>query len=459
MLGGVNGTSTGMPRKRSLLSPLRPAQTVFLGFLGVGLLGAALLMLPASTVARGGAPPLVALFTSTSALCVTGLVVVDTPAYWSTFGQVVILALIQVGGLGVMTLASVFGLTVLRRLSLRSRLTAAAGMRSEGIADLGSVVVGVITTSLVIEGSVAAVLTLRFWIGYGTSAGEAAWLGVFHAVSAFNNAGFALFPDSMMRFAGDPLICLPLCAAIILGGMGFPAVTQLRRHMRTPRLWSMNTRLVLWGTIVLLLAGTVFITTLEWSNPRTLGDLPWPQRLLAGFFQAVQTRTSGFNSIDIADMHSATWFGMDALMLIGGGPAGTAGGIKVTTFAVLFFIILAEIRGEAVVNVFGKRLSRSVHREAITVALLAVALVAASAGALMWLTRFSLDQVLFEVTSAFGTVGLSTGITAELPAAGKAILIVLMFIGRLGPITFASALALRERTLLYQLPKERPIIG
>jgi len=438
---------------------LRPAQAIFGAFLAVGLVGTGLLMLPVSSEGPGGAPFLVALFTSTSALCVTGLVVVDTPTYWSGFGQVVILVLIQVGGLGVMTFASVFGLAVLRRLSLRSRLNAAASLRSEGLADFSSVVVGVVRTALVIEGVVAVILALRFWLGYGKSPGDAAWLGVFHSVSAFNNAGFALFSDNLIQFARDPVICLAVCASIILGGLGFPVISQLRAYLRTPRLWSMNTRLVLWGTVLLLVVSTVYITALEWNDPHTLGKMAWPERILTGFFQAVQTRTAGFNSIDIGAMHRTTWFGMDALMFIGAGPAGTGGGIKVTTFAVLFFIIMAEIRGRAVVNVFGKRLSRAVHREAITVALLAVALVATSAGALMWLTDFSLDQVLFEVTSAFGTVGLSTGITAALPAAGKLILIVLMFIGRLGPVTFASALALRQRTLLYQLPKERPIIG
>jgi len=181
--------------------------------------------------------------------------------------------------------------------------------------------------------------------------------------------------------------------------------------------------------------------------------------LLAGFFQSVQTRTAGFNSVDIGDMNSVTWLGMDTLMFIRGGPAGTAGGIKVTTFAVLFFIILAEIRGDAVVNVFGKRLSRAVHRQAITVALLSVALVISSAGALMLLADLTLDAALFEVISAFATVGLSTGITPELPIPGQLILVVLMFIGRLGPFAVASSLALRERRQLYELPKERPIIG
>ncbi|TQJ29963.1 TrkH family potassium uptake protein [Microbacterium sp. SLBN-146] len=433
--------------------------TVFLGFAVATFVGTGLLMLPIAKAGAGGASPLEALFTAVSALCVTGLIIVDTPVYWTGFGHAVILALIQLGGLGVMTFASVVGLAVIRRLSLRSRLTAATEAKNIGLENVKALVLGVVKISIGIEVVVALILTVQFGVAYEKSLGEALWLGVFHSVSSFNNAGFALFSDSMMGFVGDPIICLPMCAAIILGGLGFPVIMQLRKQIRTPRLWSMNTRIVVWATVLLLVAGTAYITALEWNNPQTLGALDWPSRLLAGFFQSVQTRTAGFNSIDTAEMGTATWLGMDALMFIGGGSAGTAGGIKVTTFAVLFFIIVAEIRGDGAVNVFGKRLSRAVHRQAIAVALLAVALVAVGTVLVMLMTDFSLDEILFEVTSAFGTVGLSTGITAALPPAAQLILVALMFIGRLGPITFASALALRQRTLLYELPKERPIIG
>jgi trk system potassium uptake protein TrkH len=438
---------------------MRPARTVFAGFAIASTIGALLLMLPISKAGPGGAPPMEALFTAVSALCVTGLTVVDTLTYWTGFGQVVILLLIQLGGFGVMTFASVVGITVIRRLSLRSRLNTATEVKSLGIGDLRSLVLGVVKISLVIEGAVAVLLTLRFATGYEKSLGEATWLGLFHAVSSFNNAGFALFSDNLMSFTTDPFILLPICAAIILGGLGFPVIMQLRTHLHVPRLWSLNTRIVLWGTVVLLVLGAAFVIALEWSNPRTLGALNWPDRILAGFAQSVQTRTAGFNNLDISQMDSSTWLGMDALMFIGGGPAGTAGGIKITTFAVLYFIMLAEIRGDAAVNVFGKRLSRAVHRQAIAVILLATALVATGTMSLLVMTEFSLDQLLFEIISAFGTVGLSTGITAQLPVAGQLILVLFMFIGRLGPITFAAALALQDRRLLYELPKERPIIG
>nr|WP_150308832.1 potassium transporter TrkG [Planctomonas psychrotolerans] len=416
-------------------------------------------MLPNAKAGAGGATFLEALFTATSAVCVTGHIIVDTPTYWTPFGHVVILVLVQIGGFGIMTFASVIGLAVLRKLSLRSKLNAVAEAKSIGLEDVKGLLLGVATISLLIEAVVAVLLTLRFAIGYGEPFGRALWLGVFHSVSSFNNAGFALFSDSFMSYATDPFICLPICAAIILGGLGFPVIVQLRRHLRRPIKWTMNTRIVLVGTVVLLVAGTAYITAVEWSNPRTLGPLDWPSKLLVGFFQSVQTRTAGFNSIDVGAMDPVSWLGMDALMLIGGGPAGTAGGIKITTFAVLLFILMTEVRGERAVNVFGKRLPRSVHREAITVVLLAMGVVVAATAALMLITDIGLDRILFEVLSAFSTVGMSTGITADIPAAGQLILIVLMFIGRLGPITFASALALRDRRITYELPQERPIIG
>jgi len=438
---------------------LHPAQVGVAAFALAILVGTALLMLPIARVGPGGSTLLEAIFTATSAVCVTGLVVVDTATHWTPFGQVVIMLLIQVGGLGIMTFASVVGLSVLRKMSLRSRITAAAEVKSVGLEDVRGLVLGVVGTSVLIELCVAVVLSLRFLFGYGEPLGRALWLGVFHAVSSFNNAGFALFSDNMISYATDPWICLPLAAAVILGGLGFPVLVQLRRYPRLPRKWVMNTRLVLAGTVVLLVAGTVYLTAVEWSNAATLGPLGWPDKILVGFFQSVQARTAGFNSIDWGQMDSASLLGTDVLMLIGGGPAGTAGGIKITTFAVLFFVLVAEIRGEGTVNVFGKQLARSVQRQAMTIVLIAVAVIAFSTVILMLLTDFSLDALLFEVISAFATVGLSTGITAAIPPGGQVVLMLLMFIGRLGPIAFASALALRQRPSTFELPIERPIIG
>jgi trk system potassium uptake protein len=446
-----------MPRLRGFT--LHPAQAVVVGFAAAILVGTMLLLLPVST--SEGAPPsfVDALFTSTSAVCLTGLTVLDTPTFWSPFGQVVIMVLIQLGGLGIMIFASLIGLVLARKLSVRSRLNTVAEAKSVGFDDVRGLVRGIVLISFVIEGATFLLLFPRFLLGYGYGFGEAAWHAGFHAVSSFNNAGFALYTDNLVGFVSDPFICLPMAAAIILGGLGFPVIMQLRKEFRRPLHWSMNTKLVLWGTVVLLVGGTVYLTLIEWDNPETLGGLDPATRVLAGFFHSVQTRTAGFNSIDIGAMHPESWLGMDVLMFIGGGPAGTAGGIKVTTFAVLFFIMMTELRGEGAVNIFGKRLSRAVHRQAITVVLIAMAAVMAGTLTMMFVTGIDLDRILFEAVSAFGTVGLSTGITPDLPDAAKLVLVVLMFLGRLGPLTLGSALALRDRRILYEYPKERPAIG
>jgi Trk-type K+ transport system membrane component len=404
-----------------------------------------LLLLPISRTGPGGASLVEALFTATSAVCVTGLVVVDTPTYWTGFGQTVILALIQIGGFGIMTMASLMILLITRRMGLRSRLTAAAETKNLGIGDVRSVLVGVARVSIVVELATAAVLTTRLATGYDEPVGRAAYLGVFH--------------DSLMQFTTDPWICLPIVAAVIVGGIGFPVLLELRRQLRRPRRWSMHTKLTLSMTGVLLVGGTVFMLASEWRNTETLQPLSLPGKLLAGFFHAVMPRTAGFNSLDVAEMNEATWLGTDVLMFIGGGSAGTAGGIKVTTFVLLLFVIYAEVRGEPSVNVFDRKVSDRVQRQAVTVALLSVAGVVGPTLLLLELTDFRLDEVFFEVVSAFATVGLSTGITADLPALGKIVLTILMFVGRLGPITLASALALREHGRLYELPEGRPIIG
>ena len=263
----------------------------------------------------------------------------------------------------------------------------------------------------------------------------------------------------MIPFVGDPVVSLAIAVVVIAGGLGFPVLFELRREFFTPRLWSLHTKIVVYFSGVLLAVGTVAVTAIEWGNPTTLGALDVPGKLLAGFFQGVMPRTAGFNSLDYAEMDQATWLVTDVLMFIGGSPAGTAGGIKVTTFVLLGFVILAEARGERSVNMFGRRLPVNVQRQALSIALLGVAAVVGPTLALLLLTDVSLDQILFETTSAFGTVGLSTGITADLPGAGQLILIALMFIGRLGPITFATALALRQRETLYRYPEERPIVG
>ncbi|MGW2151383.1 TrkH family potassium uptake protein [Nonomuraea bangladeshensis] len=436
-----------------------PAQMIVTGFGLAVVIGTAVLVLPIATESGEPAGLPAALFTATSAVCVTGLVVVDTPTHWSTFGESVIAGLIQVGGLGIMTLATLFTLLVAGRLGLRARIFAQAETKTLSMADVRRVVRRVVVFSLLCEAVTAVILTGRFLLGYGEPWGRAVYLGIFHAISAFNNAGFALWPDSVMRFVADPWICLTIAAAVIVGGLGFPVVFELLRGWRRPRRWSVLTRITVGVTAALLAAGTLVFLAAEWHNPKTLGTLQDSGKLLAAFFAAVMTRTAGFNSLDIAAMDPTSWLATDLLMFIGGGSAGTAGGIKVTTFGLLAFVIWAEMRGEREVNVGHRRLPEPAQRQALAISLISVALVALSTYLLLALTPHNLDRVLFEVVSAFATVGLSTGITADLPPAGHLLLVMLMFIGRIGPLTLGTALALKDRARRYQLPEERFIVG
>lgn len=461
-------------RRFWLWKPSHPAQFVVLGFALAAFVGTALLMLPVASVRPGGSSLVEALFTATSAVCVTGLVVVDTATHWSAFGKIVILVLVQIGGLGIMTFASLLGLFAVGRLGLKARMTAAAETRSLGLGDTRAVLVGVLKITVVVEVVVAVLLALRFLVHYDLSPGRSLWYGVFHSVSAFNNAGFALFPDNLISYAGDAWIIVPIMVGVVVGGLGFPVVFELvrwfRRNVRSrigargprsrrPWAWTVHTRLALGLTAVLLVGGAVFIGAVEWGNPRTLGALDLPDRVMNAFAASVMPRTAGFNTIDVAAMNPASWLGTDFLMFIGGSSAGTAGGVKVTTVAVLLFIVYTELRGEGAVNVFNRRLPRAMQRQALTIVVLASAAVAVSTAFLLLVTEFSLDAVLFEVVSAFGTVGLSTGITAALPVVGQVLLVVLMFVGRLGPVAVASSLVMRARTRHHELPKESPIIG
>lgn len=438
---------------------LDPAQVVVVGFVSAIAVGTLLLLLPPMTAPGRSTGFVDALFTAASAVTTTGLASLDTATHWTFLGQLAIIVMTQLGGLGILVSAALIGVLLARRLSLRTRMNTAGEFRTEGFTDLRRLVRAVIGITLLIEAIVAVLLFLRFVTHYGWDVGRAAWNAVFTSVSAFTNLGFTLQSDSMMGFVGDPFVCLPVCAAVILGGLGFPVIVQLWRDWRHPLRWSMNTNLVVVGTVMLLSAGWVYLTAVEWSNPATLGALdPWT-RVLAGFFASVMTRSAGFNTVDIAAMSGESLFASDILMFIGTGPASVGGGIRITTFLVLFFVMLAEFRGEGNVNIFGKRLSRAVHRQAITVVLVSVAAVVAPTLVLLQLTELPLGRILFEVISAFSTTGLSTGITPELPDAAKVLLAVLMLAGRVGPLTLGTALILRDRRILYEFPKERPVVG
>lgn len=436
-----------------------PTQVIATGFGAAVLLGTCLMALPIATESGESAGWVAALFTATSAVCLTGLVLVDTGQHWSMFGELMIALLMQIGGLGIMTLATLFTVLVSGRIGLRARLFAAAETKALSAGDVRRVVRNVALFSLAGEALTAALLTGRFMLGYGEPFGRALYYGVFHGVSAFNNAGFVLWQDNLVRFVSDPWICLTVALAAIVGGLGFPVWFELLRSWRHPRRWSLLTRLTLWVTVTLLVLGTLVLTVTEWANPRTLGPLDDASKLLAGFFAAVQPRSAGFNTIDVGQMYPSSWLVTDMLMFIGGGSASTAGGVKVTTVGLLVFIIWAELRGENQVNIGHRRLPEGAQRQAFALVILMAGLIAMSTYVVLVLTPHTLDRVLFEVVSAAATVGLSTGITADVTPAGHVLLALLMFVGRIGPLTLGSALALKDRARRYELPEERVIVG
>jgi len=438
---------------------LHPARIVPLAFLAAIAVGTVLLSLPVSTPGPTRPPVLTAAFTSVSAVCVTGLTTVDTATYWSTFGQVVILALIQVGGFGIMTLATLLGLLVGGRLRLRSSLIAKTETKSLNLGDVQHVVRRVAVTMLFFETAVAVMLTARFRVAYDDTWGQAVWHGVFHSISAFNNAGFALYSDNLIGFVDDAWIMFPICVAIIAGGLGFPVLFELWRNWRTPKGWTVHTRITIYGSLILLTVGTAAFLTLEWSNALTLGPMSSWGKAVAGVTGGVVPRTAGFNSVDYGEITPETLAVNYALMFIGGGSAGTAGGIKVTTFFLLAYVIWSEVRGERDTNIAHRRITGATLRQALAVALLGIGVIAIGTMSILLVTDYTLDVVLFEAISAFATVGLSTGITPDLPGFAQITLMMLMYVGRVGTITVASALALKTRHHHYHLPEERPIVG
>lgn len=436
-----------------------PVRTVPLAFLAVILVGAALLMLPFSRTAGDTEFLMPALFTAVSAVCVTGLITVDTATFWTPFGHVVILALIQVGGFGIMALATLLALLVRKSIGLRGQLVAQSETHTLNFGDVKAVLFRVFKIMATIELATAAVLSVRFWLVYESNPGTALWHGFFHAISAFNNAGFALYSDNLMGFADDPWIIVPICVAVVAGGLGFPVIIQLLGGRLKLKDWNIHLRLTVYGTVMLLAVGFAFFAAIEWNRVETLGPLSTGGKILGALGGTVFPRTAGFNSIDYGVASEDTLMVTNVLMFIGGGSAGTAGGIKITTFLVLAFAIWNEIRGREQVTIAHRSISPSVQRQALTVALLGVAAVMTGTLLLLMTTDYSLDKVLFEAISAFATVGVSTGITYHLPASAEWVLMALMFTGRLGTITVASAIALSSRPRLHRLPEERPIIG
>lgn len=434
-------------------SPARLALSTFAAVIGVFTL---LLLLPQATADGHRAPFADALFTATSAVCITGLTVVDTGTYWSGFGQAVILVGIKIGGLGVMTLASLLGLAVSRRLGLTQRLLAASETRIARLGEVGSLLTVIIVTSTTLEVAIAAALFPRFLVLH-ESVGAAAWHAIFYGVSAFNNAGFVPTAGGLMAYPNDWWLGAPIALGVFIGSLGFPVILNLAQRRTKVRLWSLHTKLTVVTSASLWLAGTVLIGAIEWSRTATYGSLGGAGKVLAAVFAGVMPRSGGFTTVDVGQMHEASWLINDALMFVGGGSASTAGGIKVTTLAVMILAILAEARGDRDVEAFGRRIPPSAVRLAVAVVFIGATIVLVSSLILLEVTGEPLDRVLFEVISAFATVGLSTGMV--LPEPAKYLLSGLMFVGRTGTMTVAAALALRDRRRVIRYPEERPIIG
>jgi Trk-type K+ transport system membrane component len=367
--------------------------------------------------------------------------------------------LVQIGGLGIMTLTSFVVIAVARRLDLRSRLIVQLESSARDLSSVRRIVLAVIGLSLVFEAVIALVLTLRFRFGWDMELGSAVYHGVFHAVTAFNNAGFALYSDNLARFVTDGWISVTVALGIIAGGLGFPVWLELRRAPVSWGRWSLHTKLTLVVTGFLLLIGFVTVLGFEWSNDATLGALSTPGKLLAAFFQGVTPRTAGFNTIDYAQVRDETLLSQDFLMFVGTGSASTGGGIKVTTLALLSLMVWAELRGDPEVNAFGRRVPAALQRQALAIGLVALGAVVGATLVLMADSGHGLSGTLFEVISAFGTVGLSTGLTDDWSTLGLGVLIGLMFLGRVGPHTIGVALALRERPRRIRYAEEEPIIG
>ncbi len=435
-----------------------PARLTLGVFAAVIILVTALLQLPIATANGVRAPFVDSLFTATSAVCVTGLVTVDSAAYWSSFGHAVIMAGIMVGGLGVMTMASILALAVSRHIGLTQRLLAQVETKTESLGEVGTLIRSVVITSLTITSVLFFIFIPRFLaMGFGVL--ESVWHAWFMGVSTFNNAGFVILPGGLTDYAGDPWMSFPILLGTFLGAIGFPVILSIASRLRQPRRWSLHAKLTVFTSLALWVVGAVGIGILEWTNPRTLGALNVWEKFVAALTAGMTPRSSGLDTVGVPEMTEASWFLQDALMFVGGGSASTGGGIKVTTFAVMVLAIVAEARGDTDIEAFGRRLDPSVVRLSIAVAFIGATMVGLATLALLVLTDLHLNVVLFEVISAFATVGLSTGITPALPASAKYVLVGLMFAGRAGTITLAAALALRERRRIIRLPKERPIIG
>jgi len=450
-----------------MLKKFTPVQLVVLSFLAVIITGAILLMLPYSSLSQRFTDPITAIFTATSATCVTGLVVVDTGTHWSLFGQIVILLLIQIGGLGYMTISTFFLIFANRRVTLRQRFLLKEGLNVYKLTGIISFAKTIFFTVLFFEGLGAFALSLRFLKDFTPV--KSIWMGIFHSISAFCNAGFDIVGNfkSFTGYANDLTLNLTVMTLIIFGGIGFYVIWEILNKIRDRftsgerKKLSLHSKLVLRITAILIISGAIFILLLEWNNPATLRGLPLRGKILSSFFHSITPRTAGFNTLNTGLMNPATLLITIFLMFIGGSPGGTAGGVKTTTFAVVIFLLLSAFKEKTPITSNGRTIKLSIVRRAVFITGFAVFIILVSTFLILVAQgqKFTLLQALFEVTSAFGTVGLSTGITGQLSSFSRIVIIATMFIGRVGPLSFILSFATRKEKIHPEYPEEEVAVG
>jgi len=440
---------------------LSPPQILVLGFLSVILIGAIVLMLPISHTK--GCSFIDALFTSTSAVCVTGLIVKDTPNDFTLFGQIVIMLLIQIGGLGYMTSATIIFLILGKKIGITERLTIKEGLNIESLEGIVRFTKGVLLFTLIFELSGALLLTARFWMDHPFK--DAFLYGLFHSVSAFNNAGFSLFSDNLIRYRGDIIVNFTITTLIITGGIGFIVVRDIYKYKRKDvHGLSLHTKIVLSTTAVLIIGGAVSIYLLEATNPKTFTGMTLQEKLLVSYFSSVTPRTAGFNTVDYSLFRTETLFLTIVLMFIGASPGSTGGGVKTSTFAIIIASLYATIRGLRDAVLFKRRVPSDTVSKSFLLITLAAIFCTLSTHFIITTQSTQYLSGMFEVTSAFGTVGLSVGdggvrsLSALFTPIGKLAISFTMFIGRLGPLTLAIAVTRRAQER-FRYPEGRVIIG
>jgi trk system potassium uptake protein TrkH len=438
-------------------SDLSSAQALLLGYAVVILTGALLLTLPVATSNGQGMNFLNALFTATSATAVTGLIVENTATFFTMFGQSVILLLIQIGGLGIMTMSTLFAFLIGKKLTLRHRLVIQEDLDQFQLSGIVRLVRYVLGVTFTIEGIGALFLFLRFI--KDMPLGKAVYFAIFHAVSAFNNAGFDIFGNSLENFTSDITVNFVICGLIILGGIGFAVIAELYDGKKFKE-FSLQTKLVLSVTLLLLVLGAIVTFALEYSNPATLGNLSWKGKGLAAMFLSVTPRTAGFNTVPTGSLRSSTIFFTILLMFIGASPGSTGGGVKTTTFGALLAVLYTTVTGKEDVELYKRRIAKDIIHSAVSIILIALLLVVAVTMMLSITEEARFIELFFEAVSAFGTVGLSTGVTVDLSVIGRVLIIFTMFAGRVGPLTIAVAIGeKRKKRANIRYPEEKIIVG